>query len=225
MYKLLPSDFAYTYQECKLCYYLKIKHNVPRPSLSMPGVFSAINTRIQTKLVGQSPKTLSPDLPDGQIVSQENFVESTVIPNTSVYIKGKYDLLLQNPDNTHTLIDLKISQPGEDKIDKYQTQLVAYKYAFENPKTGNPLTISRLGLLIFYPSDTDFQNGIARLDFPPKWLEVPVDLSKFFELIKNIDQLLAGPPPPESPDCPWCQYRRQTEFLNSPKNIQQSMPF
>ena len=59
MYKLSPSDFAYLYEECKHCFCLKIKEGISRPSVPFPGVFSALNTRIQGSLVGKNLKTLS----------------------------------------------------------------------------------------------------------------------------------------------------------------------
>lgn len=63
MYKLSPSDFAYLYEECKLCYYLKAKHGIYQPSMPMPGVFSAINTRLQSTLIG---KDLSVSFKEGE---------------------------------------------------------------------------------------------------------------------------------------------------------------
>jgi len=212
-FKLSPSDFAYLYEECKLCYCLKVKHGIYQPSMPMPGVFSAINTRLQGNLVGKNLKNLSKDLPDGKVIIQEGWVESVIVPDTSVYIKGKYDLLVENPDGTHTLVDLKISQPQEDKIDKYKTQLAAYKFALENPKIGEAKKINRLALLIFYPDKVSFDNGIAKLDFPPKWFEVPIDEKGFFDFIKDIDMLLAGPLPEECSTCRWCQYRHAGEKL------------
>ena len=141
MYKLSPSDFAYLYEECKLCYWLKVKK----------GVFSAINTRIQGTLIGKNLQSLSADLPQAVVKTQEGWVESKLVPETGVYIKGKYDLLAQAADGGNFLVDLKISQPHEDKIDKYKTQLSAYKFALENPKSGVGVKIARMGLLIFYP--------------------------------------------------------------------------
>ena len=214
MYKLSPSDFAYLYEECKLCYYLKIKHGIYQPSMPMPGVFSAINTRLQGKLVGKNLRSLAAELPNGEVVVQEGWVDSTVVPETSVYIKGKYDLLVKNPDGMHTLVDLKLSQPGEDKIEKYKTQLNAYKFALENPKMGEPVVISRLGLLVFYPDTVAFENNVARLDFPPKWLEVPIDQDGFLKFMKSIDKLLASPLPEEGKECKWCQYRHLGETLS-----------
>lgn len=225
MYKLSPSDFAYLYEECKLCYYLKIKHGIAQPSMPMPGVFSAINTRLQGNLLGKSLRTLSPDLPDGQVITQEGWVDSILIPETSVFIKGKYDLLIKNPDGTHTLVDLKISQPQADKIDKYQTQLTAYKYALEHPKVGEPIIVTRLGLLIFYPEAVSFEDGTARLDFPAHWLPVPIDVKGFLTFIKSVDQLLSGPMPHESKTCKWCQYRHLGETLTHDQIDQLNIPF
>ena len=210
--KLSPSDFAYLYEDCKHCYYLKIKYGITQPSMPMPGVFSALNTRIQGSLVGKNLQTLSESLPDCQVVNQEGFVESITIPNTECFIKGKYDLLCKNSDESYTLVDLKISRPGEDKIEKYRTQLTAYKFAMENPKQAEPIKITKMGLLIFYPDTVKFENGIARLDFPPKWLEVSANEEGFLDFIKEVDALLNGPLPPENPDCKWCQYRHIDEI-------------
>lgn len=208
LYKLSPSDFAYLYEECKFCYVQKVKNGIYQPSMPMPGVFSAINTRLQGNLVGKKLKSLSHDLPDGEVITQEGWVESIVIPGTNVYIKGKYDLLVKNPDGTHALVDLKISQPGEDKIEKYKTQLGAYKFALENSREGTAYKITRIGLLIFYPDKVIFENGTALLDFPPKWLEVPTDDEHFLNFAQEVNSLLSGPMPEEGIACKWCIYRK-----------------
>ncbi|MBM2821136.1 MAG: 1 protein [Candidatus Berkelbacteria bacterium] len=213
MYKLSPSDFAYLYEECKLCYCLKVKEGIYQPSMPMPGVFAAINTRLQGDLLGKNLKNISAALPDGEVVKQEGWVESIPVPETSVYIKGKYDLLVKNSDGTHTLIDLKISQPAVDKIEKYKTQIGAYKFALENPASSEPIKISKVGLLIFYPDTVKFQKGIAKIDFPPKWLEIPCDDTGFLRFAKEVDALLSGPLPAECEDCKWCKYRHVGEQL------------
>lgn len=223
MYKLSPSDFAYLYEDCKFCYTLKVKQGIAQPSMPMPGVFGAINTRLQGNLVGKSLKSISADLPDGKVITQEGWVESAVVPGTSVYIKGKYDLLSKNSDGTYTLVDLKLSQPGEDKIEKYKTQLAAYKFALEHPKSGLKFKTTRLGLLIFYPDQVAFEEGTVRIEFPPKWLEVPVDEENFLTFAKAVDQLLAGPMPPSSPTCKWCQYR--AFFAKTKEEKQEELPF
>lgn len=214
MLKLSPSDFAYLYEECKLCYWLKIKHGVFQPSMPFPGVFSAINTRLQTPLIGKNLRDLNKDLPPGIVQSQEGWVESKAVPGTNVFIKGKYDLLVKQDDGSHVLIDLKISQPAEDKIDKYKTQLAAYKFALENPAQGKPIKVDRLGLLIFYPDIVEFSGGIAKFDFPPTWFEIPVEIDKFLSFAREVDELLSGPMPPEGEECKWCKYRHLGDQLS-----------
>ncbi|HJY98859.1 MAG TPA: PD-(D/E)XK nuclease family protein [Patescibacteria group bacterium] len=224
MYKISPSDFAYLYEECKLCYCLKVKFGIYQPSMPMPGVFSAINTRLQGNLIGKNLKTLSEELPDGEVVTQEGWVESKVIPGTDLYLKGKYDLLVRKKDGTYILVDLKISQPGEDKIGKYKTQLGAYKFALENPASGKPVKITSMGLLVFYPTKAAFKDGEAILFFPPKWLEVPVDEKGFLQFTKEIDLLLEGALPPEGKDCKWCKYRHVGDEI-AHKPVQEDIPF
>ncbi|MBU1327259.1 PD-(D/E)XK nuclease family protein [Patescibacteria group bacterium] len=214
MYKLSPSDFAYLYEECKLCYYLKIKMSIQRPSMPFPGVFSALNTRLQGALIGKELQELSPVLPQGSVESQEGFIESMPVPNTKVYIKGKYDLLVRQPDGTRLIIDFKISQPSEEKIAKYETQLQAYHYAFEHPSTGETRTITKMGLIIMYPDQTKFENGRAVMDFPPQWFEIDIKKDFFLQFMAEVSSLLEGPTPPENPNCKWCKYRHLGEVEN-----------
>ena len=226
MYKLSPSDFAFLYEECKLCYFLKVKYGIYQPSMPMPGVFSAINTRIQGTLIGKDLISLARDLPEGKVEIQEGWVESKSVPETEVFIKGKYDLLVKRPDGSHTLVDLKISSPDGAKIDKYKSQLGAYKFALENPVHGTPVKITKLGLLIFYPDRVSFNDNEAILHFPPKWLEVSIDEPYFFNFAKEVNDLLKGEAPSEGKDCKWCQYRHTGEKLTHlKKEVQSDLPF
>lgn len=194
----------------------------------MPGVFSTMNSIIQGSLVGRNLQTVSADLPDGEVIKQEGFVESTPIEGTSVYIGGKYDLLVENPDGTHMVVDLKISKPDEGKAEMYQSQLWAYKYALEKPAKSEPITISKLALLIFYPESVSFEDGTAKLSFPPQWLEVAYDHERFVSFMQEIDALLAGPTPRESPACKWCTYRHLGDKLSHQEPavaVDESSPF
>ena len=135
MYKLSPSDFAYLYEECKHCYYLKIRRNIGRPSGIFPGVFSAINTRLQGNMIGKDLRELSATLPEGIVESQEGFVESEPVAGTQVYVKGKYDLLLG-----HKTYDIFAGYwpthsdgwPVVNKITKYAVSSSLKKPSWEN---------------------------------------------------------------------------------------------
>lgn len=199
---------------------------IMRPMLPFPAVFSALNTRLQRVLIGKDLRELSPVLPAGIVESQEGFVESQAIPYTNVYIKGRYDLLVRQPDNTYLIVDFKISEPREDKISKYQSQLQAYHYAFEHPSQGETKEITKLGLIIMYPNQAVFENGKAMIDFPPKWMEVDIKKESFLQFMKEVNDLLDGPIPPENSSCQWCKYRHLGEKLShSDKSKQLDLPF
>jgi len=213
MYKLSPSDFAYLYEDCKLCYWLKIKHGIMPPSSIFPGVFSSMNSLVQGQMVGHSLREFGKDLPEIKVITQEGWVRSEPVTGTEVFISGKYDLLCDNGDGTHTIVDLKISKPEIDKIDKYKTQLGAYKYALEHAAEGTSYKITKLALLIFYPESVKFDDRGAVMDFPAKWLEIPVDDAGFMTFMKEIDKLLFGDAPAESTTCGLCKYRHQGETI------------
>jgi CRISPR/Cas system-associated exonuclease Cas4 (RecB family) len=223
MYKLSPSDFAYLYEECKHCYYLKVRMMMGRPSSPFPAVFGAINTRIQGNMIGKNLRELSDKLPTGIVESQEGYVESQKIPGTEVYVKGKYDLLVRLPDNSYMVIDLKLSKPDEEKITKYQSQIWSYVFAFEHPSNGEAKQITRAGLLVFYPDAVTLKDNTASLTFPPTWLEVPIDRAAFINFISEVSGLLEGPTPPENPNCDWCKYRHLGEALSHPQTS--DLPF
>ncbi len=182
-----------------------------RPQLPFPGVFSALNTRLQGVLIGKNLQELSPLLPEGIVESQEKFVESQVALNTNLYIKGKYDLLVKQADGAYIVVDFKITTPDVEKIAKYQTQLQAYHYAFEFPTKGEVKHITKLGLVIMYPDQVKFEDNQAILNFPPKWLEIDIKRDDFLKFMEGVNALLEGPVPPENPDCKWCEYRHYGE--------------
>ena len=188
-----------------------------RPKMLMPGVFSAINTRLQGSLIGKQLTEINSNLPEGVVESQEGFVESVMFPGTKVYIKGKYDLLVKQQDGTYMIIDLKLSTPDQEKISKYQSQLWSYVYAFEHPSHGEPKKITKAGLLIFYPDAVSLTKGEAHLTFPPTWFEVLIDREKFASFMGEVSLLLEGPTPNENKDCSFCQYRHLGEKLAHPQ--------
>lgn len=168
-------------------------------------------------MVGKDLRELSNKLPAGIVESQEGYVQSAIVPGTQLFVKGKYDLLVKLLDNTYMIVDLKLSTPTDEKVAKYQSQLWSYVYAFEHPDHGEPKTISRAGLLIFYPDAVSFSDGVASLTFPPTWLEVSVDRDAFGIFINGVSTLLEGPTPPENPDCKWCKYQHVSEILEHPQ--------
>ncbi|HSX58387.1 MAG TPA: PD-(D/E)XK nuclease family protein [Candidatus Saccharimonadales bacterium] len=209
IYKLSPSDFAYLYEDCKHCYYQKVKLGVGY-SGQFPSMFTRINSLLQNSIMGMNLQDIHPELPVGVISVQEGFLKSQPIPGVEdCYIGGRFDILSKLEDGTYALIDFKIITPDEDKIKKYASQLQAYKYALENPANGNePLKITKMGVVSILPEEMKLVNGKVVFVNTPGWHPVTDDSEGFYGLIKEISTLLNGELPSESETCKLCLYRK-----------------
>ncbi|MEX2007626.1 MAG: PD-(D/E)XK nuclease family protein [Candidatus Levyibacteriota bacterium] len=212
IYKLSPSDFAYLWNDCKHCYYQKVKLGVVYSS-PFPAMFGRINALLQTSIMGMNLRDVHPDLPSGIIEIQEGFMRSKPIPGTNVYLSGRFDILTKLEDGTYAIIDFKITTPDMEKIlKKYSSQLHAYKYALENPADGKaPIKISKMGAVSINPEEMKLVNGKVVFTAVPAWHPIEEDMDSFLGLIKEISEVLNGELPPESETCTLCIYRKNFE--------------
>ena len=58
-YKLSPSDFAYLWEECKFCYYQKVKNGISYNGI-FPSMFTKINNLLQGSIMGMDIKDIIP---------------------------------------------------------------------------------------------------------------------------------------------------------------------
>ena len=210
LYKLSPSDFAYLWEDCKHCYYQKVKNGVVYSS-PFPAMFGRINGLLQASILGKNLKDVHPDLPEGVIEIQEGYMKSITIPGTNAYLSGRFDILSKLKDGTYAIIDFKITTPDMEKIlKKYSSQLHAYKFALENPADGKkPIKISKMGAVSINPEEMKLEKGKVVFTAVPDFFEVKEDMDSFFKLTKEISDLLNGPLPPESETCSLCVYRNK----------------
>lgn len=212
MYKLSPSDFRYLWEDCKYCFYQKVKNSVILPSIGIPGVFMKMNSLLQNAIMGLNFKNINPDLPSGTIEVKEGYISSKLIPpDNKCYISGKFDVLSKLDDGTYSVVDFKISDPKEEKASKFRWQLHAYKQAIENPyKFGvTPKKISIMGVVIVAPETIEFKDGKIMFSSKPQWFQIKEDMNGFFDFIKEVTILLEGPLPSPTESCKWCQYRKK----------------
>lgn len=214
MYKLSPSDFRYLYEDCKHCYYQKAKGLIKElPSIGMPGVFSKMNSLLQNAIVGMDLRDINSSLPAGKIEVKEGFLKSKPIPpSNDCFISGRFDIASKLDDGTFSVIDFKITDPTEDKIQKFFSQLHAYKFALENPAFGEPRKVSKIGIVAINPQEISFPGEDVIFKAKPQWFEIEEDMGRFYAFIAEVSQLLNGPAPAENPDkCKWCFYRICTQ--------------
>ncbi len=221
IYKLSPSDFAYLWEECRHCYYQKVKlgNSYSGP---FPAMFTRINKLLQDSIMGMNLKDILPELPSGVISVQEGYMKSVVIPGTSVFLSGRFDILTKLSDGTYAIIDFKITSPDEEKVlKKYTSQLHAYKYALENPAEGKPIKISKMGAVSINPEKMKLVDGKIVFTTTPTWHPVEENMPGFFGLIKEISEVLNGSLPPTSETCELCLYRKRF----NPKETSDDIPF
>lgn len=213
LYKLSPADFKYLWEDCKHCYYQKVRLNVPPHSGAFPAIFTYMNGLLQDSVMGKSLKDIHPELPDGIIEIQEGFLKSQPIPGAEdCYISGRFDVLTRLGDGTYTVIDFKITNPDENQIRKFSSQLHAYKFALENPATGKPpVKVSKMGLVSVSPESIKHIDGKLVFTATPKWHSIEEDMDGFYKLIKEISIALNGDLPSVSGTCSLCIYRSHFE--------------
>lgn len=225
MYKLSPSDFKYLYEDCKHCYYQKAKGFIKElPSIGMPGVFTKMNSLLQNAVLGMDLQEINSRLPAGKVEVKEGYLKSKPIPPTNdCYISGRFDFTSHLDDGTYAVVDFKITDPTENKIQKFFPQLHAYKFALENPEIGEPKKVSKMGVITINPEEISFPKEDVIFRAKPRWFEIEEDMDRFYAFIAEVSKLLNGPPPPENPDnCKWCYYRICTQ---KPPKGQDEIPF
>lgn len=222
-WKLSPSDFAFLWEECKRCFYLKVVHGFNRPRSPMPKIFTKIDLLMKDFFADRSVPDVIPELPAGRVIPGEEWVESAPIfikeHNCSLYLKGKYDTVLSFEDKTYGVIDFKTSESKSEHVALYSRQLHAYAYALENPAPGKfgLSPISRMGLLCVEPNKmVRTESGRYSYEGKPVWLECPKDMDSFMSFLSDVAAILQEPELPESGStCEWCKYReaaRQTGY-------------
>jgi hypothetical protein len=214
-WKLSPSDFAFLWEECERCFYLKVARSFDRPRTPMPKIFTRIDALLKGYFAGRSTSAISCALPGGSVAFGEEWVESLPIAvpghESTCFIRGKFDSVLAFEDGGYGVIDFKTASSKDEHIPLYSRQLHAYAYALEHAAPGR-LRLSpilRLGLVCVEPTGVvDVQEGIPAYTTDLVWIECPRDDDAFLDFLGDVLDVLDHPDPPGgSAACPWCQHR------------------
>jgi len=180
----------------------------------MPRIFTDIDLKMKDFFFGKQLSEISAALPEGEVYLAGKWVQSQPItlPGHSLqcYIRGIFDTVIRLSDGSYGVIDFKTSEVKEKNVAFYSRQLRAYAYSLEHPAAGklglSPIT--KLGLLVFEPSEF-LQKGdqlqyIGRM----AWQECPMDEGAFLAFLDKVYTVLERPEAPEAnEDCQFCSYR------------------
>lgn len=222
-WKLSPSDFAFLWEECTRCFYLKVARNYGRPRTPMPTIFIKIDQLMKDHFADKNTADISPELPPGAVAFEGKWVESVpiVVPDrtSTCYIRGIFDTVVRFEDGSYGVIDFKTSKASPKSIPLYSRQLHAYAYALENPAPGKLglSPVSKLGLLCVEPMRMAVaEDGTYAYESDPVWLDCPRDGEGFLSFIGEVLDVLDSPDAPDSgTGCQFCKYRddaRQNGF-------------
>jgi hypothetical protein len=162
--------------------------------------------------LGRPTEVVAPGMPAGVIDQTDRWVRSVglTLPGGSVVseIRGSLDALVHRDDGTLAVVDFKTAEPNADHAVTYSRQLHAYALALEQPCSGPAATVSALGLLCFLP-DVFGGGETATLTGQVEWFAIERDDPSFFRFLIEVTSVLEeAEPPPASPTCMWCRWKR-----------------
>lgn len=215
-FKLCPSDFAFLWEECKRCFYLKVVHGFRHPSQPMPKVFNKIDAEMKACFRGKRTEDVAPDLPPGTIEFMDDWVASAPITipgrRSSCMIRGRFDTMIRFESGSFAVVDFKTAARNDDHIPLYSRQLHAYALSLENPAPDSLRLkpIDRLGLLVFEPTAFARKRSTdCDLEGAMKWIEIACDRDGFRQYLGEVLEVVDSPKAPEPGEtCGWCRYRQ-----------------
>ncbi|KAA8493797.1 hypothetical protein FVE85_4934 [Porphyridium purpureum] len=222
VFRLAPSDFAFLYDTCPRCFYLKSHKMLMRPKTFFPSVFNDIDNQMKEFFAGVRTQDVVPEMRPGVFLCDKSdpWLQSAPIDvpghSSKVVISGKVDCLVQfDDDKTFGIVDFKTSnQDTSNSKTSYERQLHAYALCLQNLSGGKEksLKISDLALIVYQPqlfvgvrrkaaspSDPQRREIGGRLDGNLKYVPLERDDTKFMRFLSEVLDILELPAPPPPP--------------------------
>jgi hypothetical protein len=87
-WKLSPSELTFLWEECRRCFYLKVRHGIDQPRIPMPKVFIKIDGLMKSHFNGKPARAIDPSLPTGTVSHGERWVKSAPIKLLGLGLTG-----------------------------------------------------------------------------------------------------------------------------------------
>ena len=218
---LAPSSLSYDWEECQACFYARAVHGERKPPLTMPSIFSKIDSRMKASLTGRELSELVPGAPKG-VLGEGGSIKAApwrAEPrHRPIVLRGYPDTLIhfEGDDGSDQVIvgDYKTVVPSAKTAARYKTQLESYAFALEHPAKGKPVKVAGLGLLCYSPdafsvvAPSDDSPVTGRLDGSFVWIPVDYDEKRYLTFLGEVAAVLNGPAPAPTEGCLGCEVRR-----------------
>ena len=216
IYTFSPSEFAFNYAGCKRCYYDQKVNNI-KVSLSFPSIFSKLDILQKNFYHDKSSKVISNDMDPGTIKTDYAKLQKSKIlednKGRKFQLKGKIDAYIKHKDS-YSIIDFKVTDISEKKIETYTTQLLSYALMFTHPdeKSLKLYPINKLGIFCFEPDVmVDYQNA-PNFKMSTKYYPIKRDDNKMINFITKVIDLLEGIVPNSEEKCSVCEVRNLVKY-------------
>ncbi len=204
-----PSHLTYAWGDCHRCLWLQYNHQVQAP-VTMPLIGDLADMQ-EKYFIGAKTADMHPALPEGRVHSHGGWVASENIivdgKDSGLFIRGKYDLLLEFTDGTFGIVDCKLQKNDYDKSSFYAPQLEAYAFALENPAKDSPKQISVTGLFTW---SLDRASGNLSTGFGYRvnsaWYPAERNPIALQERLADLVRMVQGECPPSKDSCGQCNY-------------------
>jgi hypothetical protein len=213
-YRIAPTDLVYLWDDCRRCFYDKIKHGFARPVTFSPD-FSYADRAMKRAFESDEIVDLGVG-PRFRVHSQGVHVESVAIPfansGLTLSFAGAYDALVVTENEERFIVDFKTTTQEDGRLLKFRRQMACYVLAVERPKhrvLREPMAIDGMALLIFEPAEFAFRRISKRggLYGPIRWLELPRRDDLFDVFLQSVARVLGGDAPEPEVNCSYCRLR------------------
>jgi hypothetical protein len=84
-----------------------------------------MSSLLQVNVQNRNLQEFIPDAPSGIFILKEGYLKSKALPSGKSYINGRFDLLVKFDDGSFGVIDVKMTEPKDEDLKKFDRQLHA----------------------------------------------------------------------------------------------------
>jgi hypothetical protein len=213
-FRISPTDLVYLWDDCKRCFYDKVKNG-----LELPRGFSPHFTNADRAMRKALDTTEIIDLgvgPRFRVVSQGEWVESKPMlfqkEGIRLSLRGQCDAIVVTEDEEIFVVDYKTTTQDDAALLKFRRQLSCYVMALESPASERrpPVRVDGMAVIVFDPSRFGVRQDdkVGGLSGKTRWVELPRRDDRYHQFLNEIAATLGSSVPPVAVDtCSVCRLR------------------
>ena len=184
-----------------------------RVSTPFPSIFSKLD-RLQKEFYHEkSTNILNANIEPGKIKTDYEKLQKSEtlkdIKGREFILRGKIDAYIDH-GTFYSIIDFKVTDIDEKKIELYKTQLLSYAIMFEKPneKCLKLTPIKNLGIFCFEPEKIHSVNDKPSFNMKTQYYPIQRDDDYLLSFITEIIDFLEGPKPSFDEKCGLCNLKK-----------------